>query len=184
MGALLSSAPLGRSFEESMERVGRSTAPDRELFIIELEDLQSFQIEQERLEGSRFVCFWVGDFTQLDCGEIARFARQCIEMGAVYFSIWGPGCSRAHDCIDLACDLDETYETMIPTTWHDNEPLYEALYDSIFNAFPADTYFEDCSAVVALVLDNVTWAAELRKWMNKPESLQARVLSEFESGSA
>jgi hypothetical protein len=167
-----------------MEKVGRSQMPDRDLYILELETLQDPVLGAHILDGHKFICFMVGNFTGLSCESVTAFGGKSIKAGAVYFCTWGPDCSMAHDCIDLARDPEETDDTLIPTSWHEKEALYEALYFAIYNAFPSDTYFDDCTAMVAMVLNNSEWSSELRRWMSNPEELQARIVSDLEPGLA
>lgn len=163
-----------------MEKIAKSHNPDRDLYLLELGSPDGPGLTSPLLAGAKFICFVVGDFRNYSQEQITEFGAMCIEAGAVHFCTWGPDCSRVHDCIDLARDPDETDDTLIPTSWHENDALYEALYFATFNAFPSDAFFNDCNALITLVVNNPAWSSEIRRWMSDPEALRERVISEFE----
>jgi hypothetical protein len=62
---------------------------------------------------------------------MARFSESLLSQGAVYLLCWGPDCERVHDIIDdtLIGEAEPIprFDTSIMTTWHDREPLDDAL---------------------------------------------------------
>ena len=59
------------------------------------------------------------------------------------------------------------------STWHDDEPLAEAIWFMLFNAYPDDAFFDDCHSALGLSLGSSTWAAEIRRAMSDPRKFCA-----------
>lgn len=55
------------------------------------------------------------------------------------------------------------------TTWHDDDPLAEAIWFALYNAFPIDTYFDECRSVIAICIGFPKWAAEVRSAFADPK---------------
>jgi hypothetical protein len=91
--------------------------------------------------------------------QIRRFADDAIQSGCGYICAWGQGCELVHDLFDQAA-LD--VERFVMSTWHKDEPLSDALYFCLVNAFPDEDEFpnSDDSAVVLAV--EQPWVAEVR----------------------
>ncbi len=66
------------------------------------------------------------DSEQESVGEISRVAEVLLGSGGVYFCTWGNGCERVHDIIEV--DPDPADDSVVMTTWHDDETLDEALW--------------------------------------------------------
>lgn len=67
-------------------------------------------------------------------------AEELVRNGCLYFMAWGRECESWHDAVDMAniarFDFKEIpEESFIMTTWHENEPLSEALWFCKNNAF-------------------------------------------------
>jgi len=78
--------------------------------------------------------FFVRAVTLFQCGLIV--AHSALKSGMVYFCAWGPDCERFHGIVDEVVVEDDIGERLffgknrsdtIMTTWHDDEPLNEAL---------------------------------------------------------
>jgi hypothetical protein len=79
-----------------------------------------------------------------------------------YLCVWGGDCSRVHDQFDLERDTEEREGRVVVTTWHDDEPIEEALWFFANCAYP-DTEFEaDCRDWVAISVANRGWEKNIR----------------------
>lgn len=90
---------------------------------------------------------------------------ELLDGGCVYLCAWGPGCEHVHDAMDdiiLERQLEGGPEETIMTTWHDDEPLDEALFFTLCCAFPDDALAIGCDAIVLAAVGNSTWAEQLR----------------------
>ena len=162
-----------------IKRAGRTTEPDRELFLVEAPTLAQVGLDL-RVPSRHFVCFLACDPTGVPDEVIANAARHLLSAGCVYFCTWGPDCERVHDLVDDAIREripDETQDTVILTTWHARETLDEALWFSVFTACPADAYANACGAVVAIVVGNDAWSSAVMSRLNDPVRFNAEVLA-------
>jgi hypothetical protein len=73
--------------------------------------------------------------TEAECGWRARFTHHPVATGCMYFLAWGDDCSVWHDCVDAANLAAHDFgdipdDALVMTTWHQNEPLEEAMWFS------------------------------------------------------
>lgn len=115
-----------------------------------------------------------GDTTEV----ISEFTLAALKRGMVYFSSWGPDCSRFHDIVDeviLGDDLEERLfvganaEDHILTTWHERDRLHEALDFFINWAQPTGDFKIDSDYWVAVCVNNPEWAAVIRRQLGQAE---------------
>ena len=123
-----------------------------------------------QIPSERFRLFVAADVTGLSTERVSEFAHAALKSGMVYFCAWGPDCERFHDIVDEVVVKDELARRLfvknetdtIMTTWHDDEPLSEAL-DFFANLTSPTAGFEQNSNYwVAVSLDNTEWARELQ----------------------
>jgi len=87
-----------------------------------------------------FVLLLALDIGDVDSSEMARFADEFLAVGGcVYVCTWGEGCEWLHDAFDeafiRAVPEDRWDDEFVLTTWHDDEPLDEALWYAVFVAY-------------------------------------------------
>ena len=101
--------------------------------------------------------------------------------GLAYLCAWGPGCSRVHDVFDLEF-VDEDIRGVeggdVMTTWHEEEPLAEALWFAIDLAIHEDVTDISDSAVV-IGTDRDEWRTEIRTRLQDVEELRRYVVEEL-----
>lgn len=68
-------------------------------------------------------------------------------------------------------DQTESDETVIMTTWHDDESLEEALWFALNNAIPASAYPESCSVVIAVSMGSEQWGTRISAYLSNPDRL-------------
>lgn len=112
-----------------------------------------------------FTLLLCADFQNSPVKEIAELAARLMNSGNVYFCAWGPACEKAHDIYDeeiVHRDLEGRLAYHVDTTWHDDEPIEEALWFVLFTAMVADEHWEKCSTVVVSV-GNEGWRDRLEE---------------------
>jgi len=109
---------------------------------------------------------------------ISEFAHAALKSGMVYFSAWGPDCSRFHDIVDEVIVEDELGDCLfaganagdtVMTTWHESEDLDEALDFFINLAHPTNGFATDSNYWVAVCLNNPEWAAVIRRQLGQAD---------------
>ena len=125
-----------------------------------------------RLEigSERFICLIAWDTTEIGASEVGEIIGALLDQGAVYFCCWGPDCERMHDIADeivQAKEVEENTESVIMTTWHDNEELTEALEFSLLSAEPDEGFSAGCNAVLAISVGSMNWAAQTELYLAK-----------------
>ena len=125
------------------------------------------------LSSPRFVCLIAWDATSATVDDITLIARRLLDAGAVYVCAWGPDCERVHDIVDeigLGPNPSDHIDRVIMTTWHDDEPLAEAILFVLISALPDEPYAAGCNATLGLVIGSPVWTAEVRKAFAKPSA--------------
>ena len=117
-----------------------------------------------QLPVKHFRLFVAADTTKGTTDEISRFAEDALSRGMVYFCAWGPGCERFHDIVDevglgARNFAAPTSEDVVMTTWHEHEPLEEALDFFTTAAVPAEAYAVDSHYWVVICVGNPEWAS-------------------------
>ena len=99
------------------------------------------------------MCFLARDTTEVPAEDICAFAGVLLDLGAVYFCCWGPGCERTHDITDeevQAKGVEDNTDSVIMTTWQKNADLDEALQFALSAAQPDEAFASGCNAVSAI----------------------------------
>jgi hypothetical protein len=131
------------------------------------------------LPTGNFACLLAWDARGASAGAVSAFIEPVLRAGASYFVCWGPDCERVHDIIDeMLSDPDNDYgvpdDSCIMTTWHDSEPLRDALSFFLVNSWP-DQHFQDSSRVaLAISVGSLSWAAEIAEALDHPRQFVQR----------
>jgi hypothetical protein len=129
-----------------LERLGRSTTPERDLChvnVLDPADVGTFQSPA----GSHFAALVIWDSDGVPAATIGVFARRLLESGCVYVCTWGRGCERLHDIfdeeiVDSSLTLPSNSDAM--TSWHSRDDLETAIWYSLTLTTPADNYSKTC----------------------------------------
>lgn len=131
--------------------------------------------------GEHFVLFLAWDARQVSDDDILTVARRLVRAGLAYIIAWGPDCERVHDLFDVV-DIEENpesnapdSETVIISTWHDSEPLEEALWFAIHSAYPAPPYDTTWRATIVAAVGSAEWATATRRYLADLPSLDRAV---------
>ena len=147
---------------------------ERELYLLAIPEITAFP-PAFTFASPHFAALLVADSTRVADEALAGVAQTLLRAGCSYFCAWGPDCSRAHDIFDLQC-LDA--DPVIMTTWHDNEPLDEALWFFVRLSYPDDAYFDTTRTGLAIVVGDAEWTAHVERRLRDIPSLVADVVQE------
>jgi len=160
-----------------LQEIGREATPGRTLFVLEVARAAEIPTALPEL-GRWFVCLLAWDAREATDAEIGAIAERLLAAGCVYAVCFGPDSERVHDA------FDETRERraggpFVMTTWHDREPLAEAIYFSLNCATPDDEDYvvDECRSVIGIAVGSPEWAAELREAFAAPGEFIARCSS-------
>jgi hypothetical protein len=143
---------------EEIEQLGRQTASSRDLFLLSLPDPGSFPDDFE-LPSPHFACLLVWDSADDLVETISSIASRLIRAGCAFFCASGSGCERVHDIFDdeeLGDGTEYDPESVILTTWHDDEPLRDTLFFFLNATSPIDRYEDTCNSSIAIVIGKVS----------------------------
>ena len=147
---------------------------ERELYFIAAPDFAALP-NSFSFPSQHFVALLVADTTQIAAETLGSFSRALLASGCSFFCALGPGCERAHDLFDQECLCTPA---VIMTTWHDDEPLDEAIWYFLRTSFPDDAYWHTSGSAVAIVVGNADWALHVEGRMRDIPSLADDVLQE------
>lgn len=131
-----------------------------------------------QVPGGRFRLFVAADLTHVSTGLMSEFAHSALKCGMVYFSSWGPDCERFHDIVDEVVVEDDIGERLfvgknrsdtIMTTWHDDEPLDEALDFFVNLTCPTAGFERNSNFWFAVCLNNAEWAVEINRRLEEAD---------------
>ena len=138
--------------KNALEELGPKGACDRRVFALELDRpvLPDFS-----LPSAHFTCLLVADFGQ----DLVGLVRSLMERGAAYITAWGPRCAEVADTVYAPnCPVPRH----VMASWHEHEPLAEAVWFFLNNTCPDDAVFDTCGSALAVVVGHPSWAAEVR----------------------
>src|SRR6266545_3152384 len=162
--------------EVSPELVGRSTAPTRDLYFAQLQDVGEWP-EQIDEPTPHFVVLAM-DARAVESDRIASFANRLIAQGMVYLCAWGPACERVHDIFDeVDIERGSTGDAFLMTTWHEVEELDDALWFALFATNPGEDYIDTCRAVLAVVIDHPEWGEQVKARLADVDRFNNEVLA-------
>ncbi|MFN3231720.1 MAG: hypothetical protein ACE363_06120 [Alphaproteobacteria bacterium] len=148
-------------FGETLRRTGMK----KEIICLELagfEDLAPFQ----SLKGLSVVLI-AADSQSVDWAVTKPLVEFLLDRDATYFCTWGPGCESLHDCIDKEIAIRQVKTgqklPLVVTTWHDTEPLEEAVWFAAQVASPEPEHHADNWQVLLVSVGNTKWANRIRK---------------------
>jgi hypothetical protein len=122
-----------------------------------------------------FVLFVGANANADDEGDIHTFATDAVNAGCAYVCTWGEGCSWVHDLFDLASIAADRF---VMSSWHASEPLSEALYFALFDAWPDDEAFPDATTAPIILAVEEPWLTQVRQLVANQEELVRLVLGE------
>jgi len=156
---------------------GHDSCFERRLFTLDLGSPSELP-GQVNLPSRHFVCLLAWDARGVSVDTVSSLVESLLLAGAAYFVCWGPDCERVHDIIDevvveAAWAAVAPAERCIMTTWHDSEPLSEAIRFLLVNAVPSSKFEEATGATLAISIGCADWAAELARAMDHPREFVA-----------
>ena len=112
-----------------------------------------------------FVSLVVWDAEGIPDETVMEVVGTLLDSGAQYVCTWGTDCERVHDLVDAsAFDVAADYDVdpAVMTTWHDDEPLQEAVDFFLTNATPDEAFEGKCTGAVAVVIGSDEYAETVR----------------------
>ena len=105
-----------------------------------------------------FVLAIAADTTHVEDPRLFAVCTALLRSGAGYACCWGPGCKRLHDMFDQAsASLGVRADSVVMTTWDDDEPWEETLWFATNAAFPHPGYEAAFASVVVVTVAEETW---------------------------
>jgi hypothetical protein len=141
------------------------------LYVEEIEQLA------QRLQPCKryFTLFLAWDAQAADQAQLRKWMQPLVDRGLIYFCAWGRECKAVHDAVDI-CDIErekrsENPDFIIMTTWHDDEPLEEALWFFQMLALPTEESIAGNFDRLAVAVGNPHWAEEMRDYLSKSDTV-------------
>ena len=129
-----------------------------------------------RLPSAHTVLLIAADSRAVDTQIVSAAAEHLFAAGLTYVCVWGPDCERVHDIFDEVYVGDGTSEPehSFMSTWHDHEPLDEALWDLLYCAIPDDAD-RPSTSFVAVTIGSADWSASVERALADPSAFASRV---------
>jgi hypothetical protein len=143
-----------------------SPFPNRHFYSIAADSVADFTASFP-IAGQHFVLFLAWDARAASDDQIRGLAQTLLSRGLAYLVAWGPDCSRVHDIFDFVFveeHLDRHPESVVMTTWHDDESLASALWFFLFNTVPDEAYESTTHVGVAAAIGNSEWSTLIRRY--------------------
>jgi hypothetical protein len=138
-------------------------APTRSLFFCPCENFEGLAMEV-RSNSHHFGLFIAADASKVSDERIRAIAKVLLGRGLAYLCAWGPECERVHDIFDLAeLELDpQGTRGVVMTTWHNDEPLSEAIWFFVSAAYPDESYEKTCLEWIVAGVGTEQWNESIR----------------------
>ncbi len=150
---------------------------DRQLFALQVSASTEIS-EATQIVRPHFAVFLAWDATSVATEEISRLATLLHNRGLAYLCAFGPGCERVHDIFDeVEVELEgaRPSDSVIMTTWHDDERLEEALWFFVYCSFPDAAYEATCDTGIVVTIGNSQWATQVAEYLSNLPKLSAAV---------
>jgi hypothetical protein len=150
---------------------------DRQLFALQV-SASSEILTATQVVAPHFAVFLAWDATSIATEEISRLAALLHNRGLAYLCAFGPDCERVHDIFDeVELELDGTRprDSVIMTTWHNDESLEDALWFFVNNSVPDAAYEDTCHTGIAVTIGNSQWATKVADYLSNLSKLNAAV---------
>jgi hypothetical protein len=138
--------------------------------VVEAADLVELETAIAAQADSYFLLLLALDAESVPRAELRHFTKMVLASGLIYLCAWGPGCEFVHDWFDEEIVYQEVVtgereesdlDTLVMTTWHNNQSLEEAAEYFRVVAEPADGY-ASCDLWLAAAVGHPDWATRLR----------------------
>lgn len=145
------------------------TLTGREVFTLAVDSLESLP-DAFTSPSPQFAMLLAYDASVIDHKAFDLFTRRLLDKGIALLCTWGPECERVHDWFDQEIVYMEVLEGIerpcIMTTWHDDEPLEEAIWFLLYAANPVEEYLPTCQASIIVSVGNADWDRQIREYLN------------------
>src|ERR671910_2143684 len=161
-----------------LEFVASDSRAGRPYFLFDGDDITAWDVASS--EFGPFTAFLALDAGGHGDEALMALGKRLRTAGLTYVCTWGPGCERVHDLFDWLYVDEEQQGIELPflmSTWHDGEPLKEALWFATDCAIPEDIRDVRYSPVV-IGTDRDRWRDEIRMWLRDAEALRRSVVDE------
>lgn len=162
------------------EPIGRNDVSERELLLLSAPSISTVPSSLS-LASKYFGVLLACDARNIEDAVVVNLARSLVANGMRYFCSWGSDCERVHDLVDsviIESDPAETEDSVIITMWFEEKSLDEALWQFLYVAFPANDYWEDCRADLAIVIGNSKWGEQIKRRLSDLGGLNKDVAGE------
>ena len=158
---------------DEINGLGIDPGTGRHLFALAVPDPSQIP-DNITLQSKHFICFIAcNGFVWVD-QDLYLALERLLCSGAIYFCAWGPDCERIHDMADRAI-LDQMgdveADSLVPTTWHEQESLGEALWFAARTAAAAPAYEKSCSSFLAISVGHRHWYSAIADLLRNPARL-------------
>jgi len=160
-----------------LESLGVEATTERELLLIEAESADQFL--HQSLPTPHFVSLVAWDIEGESEDVLESIARSLLANGCAYVCCWGRGCERLHDAadrVDMEPGVGAPEGYVVMTTWHDQEPLSEAIWFSLTSTSPDEYAESTLHAVLGVAIGNAKYAEEIRAAFKAPRNFIREVL--------
>ena len=150
---------------------------DRQLFALQV-SASSEILAATQAVAPHFAVFLAWDATSASTEEISGLATMLHNRGLAYLCAFGPDCERVHDIFDeveLELKSARPSDSVIMTTWHDDESLEDALWFFVNNSFPDAAYEDTCHTGIAVTIGSSQWATQVADYLSNLSKLNAAV---------
>jgi hypothetical protein len=132
-----------------------------------------------RLPSAHTVLLIAADSSAVHTDIVGDVAEHLFARGLIYVCVWGPDCERVHDIFDevYVGDASSVPDHSFTSTWHDDEPLDEALWFFLQCAIPDEADLSS-SSFVAVTVGNADWAASVQHALADTSDFVSRIPGE------
>jgi hypothetical protein len=147
---------------------------------IEVFNIDSIEQLADRLphRSKFFTLFLAWNAPVIERDKLMVLFQPLVDRGLVYFCAWGNRCEEVHDAVDMCIEERQPEagqaDYMLMTTWHQDEPLEEALWFFKMLAIPSENHVLADFERFSVAVGNPEWAGKMERELFTPESEEAQ----------
>ena len=132
------------------------------------------------LDEGAFAALVLLDASTATVEELANLVERLLESGCVYVTTWGAGAERLHDIADeviASQEVERSVELEVMTTWLEDEPLDDALWQHLHLSVPFEVHEPGCRTGLVVAVDQpVRVLRRVEFALRHPERFSTEVL--------
>jgi len=161
-----------------IEKINSKDDFGRKIFLINVSKFKDFDFKKLP-QLSEYFTLLIINSDEVTTEDYSKNVDELINSGLAYLCAWGKDCEKIHDIFDevavmmeIEQQIDPNDDSVIMTTWHQDQTIKEALFYFLFNTAPTEKYYSDCKISLVLTIGDSNKSENVRKYLEDQKLLE------------